>query len=301
MRNQWIVMAFLVATLSACCPIMKTQTPGPLPPPVSMSDQVQMLNDHARALPRLQAKGSVVLRYIDDEGKPHQDSADGFLLLRQRYEVEGASDPADAYLRGTFAGQEIFSAAKNQQKWWFIRKDIKTGWVGDVEGTPDFSGTHSGGVMRADLMLQVLAITEIQPHPGEVAAMKVHDSTRSNELEILCLRSSNTAWVMREIIVDRDTGDVRQVTLGDPAGRLAVRADLKNYQPVTYKEGAEVPAPGGAILPKFPRDITIDYPSQKLNIHFTVESAELLPSVPERPFETPDFQELGIKKMENSQ
>ena len=183
-------------------------------------------------------------------------------------------------------GQEVFQAAKNQEKWWFIGHD-KRGWMGDVTGIPDFSekDTGGGGVMRADLMLQVLAITEIQirPERGEVIVMNVQDIGRSNDMMILQLRRDGSAWVKRELIVDRDSRMVREVTLRDPTGQLAARAELKHYQSIGN---------GGA----FPRDILVTYPAHQLSVHFTVDKVEVRTEASEAVFVTPDFMGIELQR-----
>ncbi|MCL2646217.1 MAG: hypothetical protein FWD61_04320 [Phycisphaerales bacterium] len=290
MKKRAMFGLVLVVGLSGgCCLNNDHEDKRPLPEAISLGEQLYELNTRARAMPVVRAKGTVVVRYVDDQGNSKQDSADGTLLVRQRFGAAGINDPADVYLQGRVAGQEVFQSAKNQEKWWFISRD-KKGWMGDVTGMPDFSGEETGGngggVMRADLMLQVLAITEVQLRTGETIAMKVRDATRSNDMDILQLRRDGTAWVKRELIVDRDTRNVRQVTLGDPAGKLVVRADLKDYQSVDNGKGGEV---------AFPRDIWVTYPAQKLSVHFAVDKVEVFSEAPELPFETPDFVERGIQ------
>jgi hypothetical protein len=152
----------------------------------------------------------------------------------------------------------------------------------------------SGGILRADLVLQALAITEITPAPGQTVAVVVDDDRRSND--VLVVKSpamgAGTAWVKRIITVDRDSGDVRQVDLLDKAGICIVRAELKDYRPVYHKESDDVPA--GVAPPRFPHDIRITYRAADSSIHFTItgepgKKAELWDNLPEIVFQTPDF------------
>src|ERR1035437_653876 len=162
MAKPYACLLVLVTLMAAGCQCPKADT-RPVPEPISLSEQVQRLNERAQTLPRLRASGTFVLRYLDDDGNPKQDTIEGFMLVRQRYGPEAANDPADAYVRGSVLGDTRFYAAKNQEKWWFVQKNsdnAQPGWIGDVEGAPDFSGSHSGGIMRADLVMQILAITE---------------------------------------------------------------------------------------------------------------------------------------------
>jgi len=271
--------------LSGCCQRQHVEPlkVGVLPEPISLGEQIYDLNARARAMPAVRAKGALVVEYVDEQGSPQRNSVDGTLVVRQRFGAAGLNDPADVALYGRVAGQEVFQSAKNQEKWWFISTRDKKGWMGDVLGTADLAGVD-GGVMRADLMVQVLAITEIQlrAERGETIAMQVRDATRSNDIAILQLRRDGTAWVKRELIVDRDTRNVRQVTLGDPSGQRVVSATLQEYKSVGN---------GGW----FPCSIGVTYPAQKLSVHFIVDKVEMLDEPPEAPFETPDFEERGIQ------
>src|ERR1039458_8964388 len=99
MKTRWSLGALVLTlgSLGGCC-CLPSKPPPPLPAPLSLYDQLHALNDRAQALPRLRAKGTVVLRYVDDQGHPRQDSADGTLLLRQRYGELATKDPADVAL-----------------------------------------------------------------------------------------------------------------------------------------------------------------------------------------------------------
>ncbi|MCL2640875.1 MAG: hypothetical protein FWD53_08530 [Phycisphaerales bacterium] len=285
MRIVFGLLLVLVAGLSGCCCVKPDKPVGPLPAAISLEEQVYELNARARMMPAVRAKGTLVVRYEDGQGHQRQDSIDGTLLVRQRFGAAGIDDPADVYLQGRVAGQEVFQSGKNQEKWWIILSRDKKGWMGEVAGIPDFWG-GDGGALRADLLVPVLAITEIQPRAErrEVIAMQVRDAARSNDITILQLRHAGSAWVKRELIVDRDSRNVRQVTLGDPNGQAVVHAELLKYKPIDNG--------GGGV---FPHDIRVTYPAQKLMVHFGVDKVEVPDEAKEKPFMTPDFAERGIE------
>jgi hypothetical protein len=153
--------------------------------------------------------------------------------------------------------------------------------------------------MRADTVLEVLGVTEL-PSRGASVGMLVGDQNRL--LEVRTQSGSPAAWVKREILVNRRTGDIDRINLYDPNGILLVKAELKDYREVKYREGEE--APEGFKPPRFPSDIYIEYVAQKASIHFTVpdeegKRAELRTHLPPQPFEVPPPEQLEGFKIEH--
>jgi hypothetical protein len=290
-----LTVAFVAALLlGGCCDCRKEQRLiEDVPAPISVEEQVDRLNLRARALPRMSMSGTVVIRTIE-KGKQEQRTAEGQLLFQQRYGEEGLKDSGDVFLSGRAFGQEVFRAAKNQEKWWFIvRHETNTAWVGDVSESDKTSA--GGNVMRVDAVLDVLGVTEILPRPGELITMRVNDLDQRNELLIIKINPNGTGWIKREITIDRVTGDVTQVQLYNAKGALLIRAELDKYREITYREGNEIPK--GFKPQRFPFDIWITYVAQKASIHFTIEpgKAEVRERLPKAPFEEPDYQEEGLK------
>jgi hypothetical protein len=138
---------------------------------------------------------------------------------------------------------------------------------------------------------ELLAITEIEPGDGEVVVMRVDDMRGTNDLMIERLGEDGTARLEREIVVDRRSGEVREVGLFSAEGALVVHAALDHYEPVTYSSGAKS-AEGE--VPSMPRHIVIDYPSAHARVGLTLERAEVPARIKGKPFETPDWGDLGI-------
>jgi hypothetical protein len=293
----WMLKVALAAIVMAgglvgCCPHERKPKNLKLPPPIGLGMQVNRLNDRSRALTNVTMGGTVVIRYEDEKGR-QQQTAEGRLLIRQRQEGQ---DSGDVFISGRAFGQEVFRAGKNPGQWFFlIYLDPKRAWMGPV----DSEGGKGGAVLRADTVLDVLGVTQL-PAKGATVGMLVRDETRSNNLlEMRSQQDQPASWIRREIVVDRDSGDIREVNLYDPNGILVVRAELKEYRAITYREGDE--APQGFKPPRFPFDIWIYYLAQKASIHFTVHNedgmrAELRERLPDRAFELPDLEGFKINR-----
>jgi hypothetical protein len=284
-------------TVVGCCQCPKADTRA-MPAPLSLAEQVNRLNDRAHALAKLTVGGTVVIRYHDPDKGDQQQTAEGRLLLQQHFDEPGRG--GDVFLSGRAFNQEVFRAGTNDKQWFFIiYLDPKRAWIGPVDSESRAAG-GGGAVMRADTVLEVLGITELPSH-GCTVGMLVRDQNQL--LELRTQGSSPAAWVKREILVNRRTGDIDRVNLYDPNGILLVKADLKDYREVKYRDGDE--APEGFKPPRFPSDIYIEYVTQKASIHFTVPNeygkrAELRERLPSQAFDVPPPEQLEGFKIEHA-
>ncbi len=293
-----------VGMLGGCCHCIKPAgiDSRPLPPAISLEQQVQALNARASAMPRFKAvseSGGVEVIYTQD-GKLHHDSGEGTLFLAQNY----AEHSANVYLVAKALGQQVFSLGKNEKVQWTIQyyggkpranvSPVKES--GDLLEFGSGSGPEEGWrILRADLIPELLAITEIVPSPEETLVMRVDDLRGVNDLLVERMRGDGTAVAEREIIIDRRSGEVREVDLFGGNGALLVHAVLDGYAPVTWKD-AKPPQEG--TVPTMPRQIVIDQPGTHFRLGLTLASVVVPASLPVAVFDTPDWSEEGIVPVE---
>jgi len=294
-----MLLASLCATLGGCCG-PQTEKPIIAPPPISLEEQVSRLTRWAGSFPRLQAKTvdrGVTIKSRDENGQAHTDYVEGALLIRR---------PADILLVGLALSKRAFDAGSNADVWWFAdRYQTHTAWIGDARAPVEFSRLRSASsemrlsALRADLVLDLLALSDLPDlhkppaaQRGRLLTMRVNDVAATNDLWIEQLPTTpapaaaalpGAARLVREIIVDRLTDEIREVRLYDDAGVLAVQSILTHYAPVTLGEEGEASAAKG---PRFPYRITINYMVEHLSI--SLEFATV--SVPTEPFSDAAFQ-----------
>jgi hypothetical protein len=284
--------------LAGCCNCIKPPVVDmrPLPPPISLDQQLQLLNQRASELPMLRAKaesGGVELLYTKD-GKTHHDSCEGTLLLQQNY----ADHTANVKLAARALDQDVFVLGRNEQVQWRIDYDHPPrAWVWPAQGQvnlwemPDASRADLN-LLKASLIPEVLAITEIVPEPGSATlSMRVDDLRGVNDLLVSHRAADGSLVVEREILVDRRSGEVREVDLFGPGGVLLVHATLAGYVPVLLGDGAKSP---DGVVPTMPRQIVIDQPATHFRVGLTLAGWQMPATFSAAAFATPDWNEQGI-------
>lgn len=291
-RPAALILLSAVGGLSGCCHCLKPLPPDtrPLPAAISREEQLDALNRRATELPRIvmhaQSNGIEIDQQVD--GKDKHESADGQLILQQHY----SSHTADVYVQVKKVAQTLFEAGKNENEWWFAAYgNPPSGAVGPATSQPTLD-SHTNVTLRADFIPELLAITEISPTDGELVVMRVDDLAGTNDLLIERPDAEGAVRLQREIVIDRRSGEVRRVSLFSPDGQMVIRAEMDHYEPVRYTGGA-TPAEGQT--PAMPRHILIDCPSAHTRLGLTLERAEVPARLKGHPFETPDWQDLGIK------
>ena len=286
------IMAILllpVILLAGCCPseLKRKEHPVPVPPPISLEDQLQRLNERAAALADFKGHAKVTVTYFDPDGKKHTHDADGTLQLRQ-YPDEPAN-PADMLLVGRVVGQDAFEAGMNRTNYWMaVRLDVKRAYVGSVA---NMANVPVGAMpLRADRVAELLGIIPLRHSMLRQVHMLVTEST--NDIYVTQLRPDGRSYIERVMVVERTSGNVSQVRLYHPDGTLLARADLTRYRPVTPAEGAETGATA------FPMHIAIEYPDDNsghtARVVLDVNDLATVAPIPEKRFALPNFKDQGL-------
>ncbi len=289
------VVVSAVGMLGGCCHCFKPEAPDlrPLPEPISLEEQLQRLNKRAAELPRMiaTAQSGGVEIWGQDNGKEVHKSLDGSLRLVQSYE----NHSANVFVQAKFFDQVVFEAGKNSNGWWYHGYEGKQmGVEGRLDGADAMAepSVGDGDIFRADKIPDMLGITEIVPAANERVVMRVDDFRGVNDITVELVEGDGTAHVERDIVVDRRSGEVREVGLYLPDGRMLVHAALSHYAPVSYGEG--VKGTEGEI-PSMPRQVVILYPQVHFQVQLLLEKVTIPAGIKDAVFATPDWVELGIQ------
>ncbi len=284
------VMLAALAFLTGCPPVK--QPPIPLPPAITLDEQLKQLNDRASALENLKGHGKVTVSYFDAQGKKHTHDADGTLQLRQH--LEDVVNPADMLLLGRVVGQDAFEAGMNRTNYWMaVRVDPKQAMVGSVANM----GNVPVGAMplRADRVVELVAITPLHDSAAQHISMVVNDQNGTNEIHVTKMLFDGLSYVERAMVVDRRTGNIDQVRLYNPDGTMLAKADMSKYRTIEYKPNEDVPTGPGP--QSFPMRIAIEYPQRNNAARVLLEFGDMamVPSIPDKRFALPDFEQQGLK------
>jgi hypothetical protein len=301
---QRMMVMTALAALTGCCPCVRDR--GPLPAAITLEEQARRLGEWSGRLPRIKAStvmGGVQMDYRDDAGRDHSLNAEGLLQIRQHPETATSTAPlaADVLLLGRSFDQPAFEAGRNATNWWFaVKVDQKQAWVGSSTRPIDFGALgrkDSANILRADLVPDLLALSplassEVSPQ-GPILMMLVNDDTGNNELYYGQMSSNGKPVLARQIIVDRRSGEVREVRMFDSDGVVAVRSELSDYERVTYAEGVARPAQ----VPAFPRRVVVKYPGRYLTVTLVFDDVQIPPEFKPVVFTMPNFAAMGLRVM----
>lgn len=298
LHRRLLALLLPLALLTACTDV------GPRPhevakgavrvrPTDSLDEQIQRLNTRAHALPLISGaapENAVTVRYPDDDGKPRRDSFAGRLWIRQHFDAQPPT--ADIAFFGTVMSQTLLDAGKNATDWWCILKvNGKHAWTGEVKNLAA-QPEGQASIFRVDRVLDVLAVTPIQPQDGLSVTMRRDKD--SNILSFTRARPDGAAPLLeRELTIDRRTGLPTDVRLFDADGQEIVTSHLDTYRPVEYDDPAAAPKPSA--VPLMPHHIILNYPAAKSSIEINFSSVYIPRKVLPQAFETRDWEDLDIK------
>jgi|GEM_PF-6488405 len=299
MTMRTLGLLLLSLTLGACCHVDK-KPDTPLPPPISLADQLSRLADNAAKSPRLSGRGKIVLNYQTDTGAKREETD---LIFRA-----ANNDPhqvPNIALFGMFAGNEVFSAGLNPEDWWLaIRLDTNTTYTGKTRSLE--KQRMSAAPTRADSQpFQPEALPQLlnigpTPNPKGTSWLILHDDARGTTdlLELWSEREALEGYttmssllpgptIVRTITINRRTGNIDTIKLHNPDGTLLAQADHADHRPARIDD-----KPTGPILA---HRITITYPARKARITLTFDQLEIPERIKGRPFTLPNFTEQGLK------
>ncbi len=300
--------------------------PRELPPLPSAYAEIHQLNARAFALATLRLTGTLKLHYIDRLGNKQDYQVHGVLLVDQSRRVsppliplvksaggaasvsrrQTAASGLKMLLVGTYLGQDVVEMGLNRKVYWLIEHRQGVAYIGSTAKADRLPP----GVMplRPTRVLALLGITALSDSVRQYVVMGA--SADSPDLHLFVVRrlrkklfSTNggrgsfqqqvfpgSAWLQRELTVDRYTGQITQVMLFDRQGRAVARSRLSDYRPVAA--GGQKPVASG---PRVPFHIVIRYPAGRATLRWRLSKAALtLRGKPKFIFATPSFQGVRV-------
>src|SRR5688572_13964548 len=236
MRYSVSIAAVAWSLLVGCCP--KPPPPrqpyeGPTEP---MSSVVNAINANNQRLPTIWARHDFRAKVVDDRRKTHIVNGDGAILYRQ---------PQGLKLVGNHVGVgTVFEIGSTEQHYWLkMVPEVDTMWWGHYRhlGKPCAQPIP----IRPDLVLEVLDVGLVNTNFNEppVPTMRFNDDEHAYVF-VWNVKLPDRWVAQKEIWYDVKTYRPRRVLLYDENGRVVLRADLANHQPVKLpNDRADQPPP----------------------------------------------------------
>lgn len=303
----WLALStVMLATLTGCPPI-KPPPELPLPAPITVDQQKAEINQRAAQFTQLKLTGDVKLIWKLDK-KTRSENAEGTLWVQRVAITREANAPLKTFaaLFVTKLGQPAVEMGVNREHHWLaFRGDVDEAYIGDVRGNDRVP-------LRADLLVSMLGMTPVgepdsslifngQPAPHAVT-MTSNDVPGTNTLYEWAIASEASKqagqvirFVERVIVVDRRTGEIREIRLYQPTGALIARSQLSKYQDVLQQRADDDPIASGARLPT---KIVISYPSREATLELSLKGLVMPLRIKPDTFRMPDFAKQGLKVKE---
>ena len=266
-----IAFAVLICGCGARCP-----TPNPYYGPTdSMVEVVRAINDNNSKIKTLRAKHTFEATLVDEKGKSHSFSGDGYLLFMK---PENLLLTADGIIK-------FFEIGSNDEQYWFTAypDEVSTQWWGDKSKLTDQSAKQIP--IRPDLLLEVLGVSTIEENllQPPVPVMRFNNDARA--YMFVWSKPVANRWVaVKEVWYDLETKLPKLVSLFDINGRIILRAYLS--EPKSIEETAA----------KMPSKYDLFFPENKSQMTFRL--TDLKPRIKNIPnpgsFNFPA--EPGVKK-----
>lgn len=293
----------ILAALTGCPPVKK-EPELPLPTPINVEQQKTDINARSVELKQLKLTGDVKLTW-KHEKKTRSENAEGTVWIQRIAITREANAPLRTFaaLFVTKLGQPAVEMGVNRERHWLVfRGDIDEAYVGNTNDTKTTP-------LRADLLVDLLGISAVgqpdgklimngAPAPHDVT-MTSNDHPGTNTLYewAISREASEQAgqvirFVQRVIVVDRRTGEIREVRLLSPTGEIIARSELSRYQPVLLQREEDDPVASGV---KLPTKVAIYYPSREAKLELSLKGMIMPLRIKPDTFRMPNFVQQGVK------
>lgn len=231
MGMKTFLLAVVVSLLCGCANCPKQRPPYDRPTE-SMTAVVRAINDNNAKIKTIRASHTFEATLVDDKGKSHTFSGDGYLLF---------SKPDNLLL--TAGGIiKFFEIGMNDERYWFTAypDEVSTQWWGEKSKLNDQGAKQIP--IRPDLLLEVLGVNEIEENflQPPVPVMRVNNDAWAYML--VWSRPVGNRWAaVKEVWYDIQTRQPKLVLLFDINGRIILRAYLSNPTPI---QGTTATMPG---------------------------------------------------------
>jgi hypothetical protein len=197
-----------------------------------MAQVVQDINANNAKIKTLRAAHSFQATLVDEKGKSHTFSGDGYLLFAK---------PDNLLLTAGNSILKFFEVGSNDKQYWFTAfpDEVSTQWFGDKERLTDAAARQIP--IRPDLILEVLGVSTIDTDflTPPVPVMRFNND--ADAYMFTWNRPLTNRWIAeKEVWYDRKTRLPRLVLLFDANGRILLRAYLTDPKPVKNTGGAMI-------------------------------------------------------------
>ena len=242
----------LALTLVGGCP-PKTAPPGPVPVPVDEVAVTTAIEEHDRRverIPRLGARGSIDLRWVDEEGDSHFEPG-----LRLRLGIER---PRNTALRLKKLEQDVFLIGSDDEHFWVF--DRTQDEVVVSGGRHDAMLTTSVALpldLRPLALLDLLGLSPLPP-PDECTSIEANEET-------FIVTAPGAGGPMR-VYLDRVTFLPRRVDSLDADGAVALTSTTRRYASV------RVAGESAADLPRMATLIDVSDVDETVNLKIALDN-----------------------------
>lgn len=246
------------AALTACESPGEKETPVLTGPAVTLDykEVATLYNVRVQNMDRIWARSRLRIQFTDREGEKVDESAEGHLQIIR---------PRKLALTVTKVGETLYYLGSNDQLFWWldIRKE-KSGVVGRHADTT-LEAVSAMGVPL--LPLDVLELLGVLPLDVDAAGKAKAIGGRfevmypARGMRLAGIEDADGISTVR-MVMDRKTLEPQTIEVRGSDGKIAVRAELKNYQPV-------IGVPGGSVRPRLATMFELFVP--KSETRFTIK------------------------------
>ncbi len=254
------IISCALILLAGCPPA--PQITGYHGPTSQMYEVVTAVNSNNSGIPTIWTDHTFKAWMHDDNGKSHYVDGDGVLLYRKQIDK-----PDELLLQGQSIIGKIFeigsSSGPDAQYWVALVPEISTEWWGYYKnlGKPCVRSLP----IHPDLVVEVLGVNQIDENflRPPVPAMRFN-----NDADVYMFTFSlptPTKWVIqKEVWYSRKTLLPVKVLLFDQNGRVLLRADLSEHEPIEGGDGRKIATQYKLFFPENKDRLEFSFKSPKL-------------------------------------
>lgn len=254
-------------------------------PTDSLPTLVQKINENNQKIPTLWCRFSYDVELHDPQTHKVESAADddGKLMYRAPGEFR--------FLANKTALGRVIDMGINDERFWLVSTPPKGDdqmWWGNVGPERPVEGSEIP--IRPESLLQVLAVStfnaDLTAEPAPV--LRFNNDADAYMLVFVC-KTDTRYLAVREVWYDRQTLQPTAVLLFDANGRIALRAYLRNHQPIST---------GALPAPKMATDYDIYLPESGSKLHLTLRDLRLShdDAPNDNTFRFPGFQQVPESK-----
>ena len=235
-RHHRYQLSWFQAVIAAACLVLTGCRP-PTPPPsgyygdtLAMADVITNINDNNARINTLWAKVSDYKTTIyDDKNKPHVAHGEGTLIYLK---------PGHMRMVGNMIGAgRIFEIGSNADRYWLIAKPAELMWWGWYRNLGKACAKNAP--IPPDLVTEVFGVSDIARDFLREPVPTMRFNNEKDAYMFIWNVQAPDRWIARkEVWYDRASFLPIRVSFYDDDGRVLLRAELSDHQPIEI-EGSD--------------------------------------------------------------